>query len=135
MKPILIDPRFLRPLPKPMLNTACAKCDKRQAVWELGGLHEDRHAICSLCFMYESNWGRNRTAQLLELVTAVEAEAGEEFSKDDEGRLTNPQDANRIMASIALTSRMFKMQEKVGEPPLPKGLGIRRLNLDKRKKD
>lgn len=113
-KPLLIDTRYLRPLPKELFNCPCGKCDKRQAMWEMGAPGGDeQHTICSLCFLYESNWGKAREDQIHEMVVAVEAEVGDNWLRGADGKtLLVCKDANRILAAIALTSRAFQAEDK-----------------------
>lgn len=114
MKPLVVDPRFLRPLPKALFRSCCAKCDRRQAMWEMGPERGERIIVCSLCFLYESNWGKDRRAQVHELADAVEAESGEKFMRGADGRtLLSSRDGDRILGALALTSRMFSVQEKM----------------------
>lgn len=113
--PLIINPRFIRPLAKSMWDVNCAKCDKRQSRWQLfpsdapkdvkGGI-----LICALCWLYDSKWGERRRADLDQMIGDVETEAGENFIRDQNGRLWSCRDADRILGSIAMTSRMFEMQ-------------------------
>lgn len=114
-KPLIIHPKFIRPLPQSMWDVNCAKCDKRQSRWQFfpsdapegvkGGV-----LVCSLCWLYESDWGKNRREDLDQMIRDVETTAEEIFHKTKDGRLWSVRDADRILGAIALTSRMFIMR-------------------------
>ena len=82
-KPLIINPRFIRPLPKAMWDVNCASCDKRQSRWQLfpsdapegvkGGI-----LICSLCWLYDSQWGKTRREDLDQMIRDVEVEVVDE---------------------------------------------------------
>lgn len=117
--PAIVNPDRLRPLPSDMWGLACACCDKPIARWamkaaSLPGLPSsdgDIFALCSLCFLYESQWGRNRLTETEKLVKDVEKEIRAKFQRA-QGRLVRPMDADRIMAAIALTSRLIAVRGK-----------------------
>jgi hypothetical protein len=83
-------------------------------MWEMGPPSGDeQHVVCSLCFLYESNWGKKRLDDIHELVRAVETETGESFLRTADGQtLASCSDADRILGSIALTSRAFQMHDE-----------------------
>lgn len=116
--PVIIDTRLLRPLPKALFKSACSNCDKLQAMWEMGppdAEAEDRAIVCGLCFLYETEWGKKRNDEIVALAEAVGKEVkGDGFLVDIRGHLLGCADADRLVASIALTSRMFQMQDKAG---------------------
>jgi hypothetical protein len=108
-KPLILDPRALRPLPQALWGHACSKCDKAQSVWELfAGDPSSRKGepICSLCWLYESEWGQERRADIDAMIRAVEVQAEEIFRKELDGRLWACKDADRIMGAISVTSRI-----------------------------
>lgn len=111
-KPLIIDTRFLRPMPKDLWRSACSQCDKRQSMWELvSPMNPDEVVpVCSLCFLYKSVWSKSRQEDLANMIHDVEVEAKKEFSKD-EGRLVRPEDGDRILASLAITSRAFQLSD------------------------
>lgn len=114
-KPLLLDPKVLRPLPGALWDLSCEECDKRQARWELTqpdlilSIANPRKGvpICSLCWLYETDWGKERREDIDRMIVDVEAEVGREFKRAEDGRLLDCQDANRIVASVAVTSRVF----------------------------
>lgn len=109
--PLVINPEYLRPLPESLWNVACDKCDKRQARWEFFPSDEPENdkgfMICALCWLYESEWGQNRREDIDEMIREVEKRAGQIFQRAKGNRLWSCKDADRILSSIALTSRMF----------------------------
>ena len=68
--------------------------------------------ICALCWLYESVWGKKRREDLDEMIKDVEVAIDENFQRGDDDRLWACKDADRILGSIALTSRMFIMRGK-----------------------
>jgi hypothetical protein len=115
-KPLIIDTRFLRPMPKDLWRSACSQCDKRQSMWELVSpmSPDEVNPVCSLCFLYLSNWSKSRQEDLANMIRDVEAELKKEFTKED-GRLVRAEDGDRILASLAITSRAFQLSDK-GSP-------------------
>ena len=113
--PLVIDTRFLRPLPKSLWDSNCHNCDKRQSRWEMGPPYGgETYTVCSICFLYDSKWGEKREDQIHVLVEECEAESGEKMLRDSDGKtLLSCKDADAILSSIALTSRMFQMQDQV----------------------
>lgn len=116
-KPLVIDTRFLRPLPKDLWRSACSQCDKRQSMWELVSPvnPEEVVPVCSLCFLYRSNWSKTRQEDLANMIKDVEAERKKEFSMEG-GQLTRAEDGDRILASLAITSRAFQLAD-AGQGP------------------
>ena len=121
--PLIINPSYIRPMPESMWGMACARCDKTQAQWEF---HEQIMTpegvqptegflpICSLCFLYESSWGRRRRKRLDNLVAEIEVSIGTPFIRDLGGRLASSSDGDRVLAAIALSSRFaFDMTNRV----------------------
>lgn len=108
-KAIFLDPKLLRPLPQSLWGHACSRCDKTQSVWELFDLDSSKRKgepMCSLCWLYESEWGKERRGDIDDMVRAVEIQANGVFKKTDDGRLWSCQEADRILGSIAVTSRI-----------------------------
>jgi hypothetical protein len=70
--------------------------------------------VCSLCFLYDSKWGEARKDQIDVLVDEVEKERGQKFLRAADGTsLLQCKDADQILASIALTSRMFQVHDTI----------------------
>jgi len=109
-RPLRLNSRLLRPLPQSLWNISCSMCDKRQSVWEHVDL-DDLGArkgtpVCSLCWLYESEWGKKRREDLDQMIHAVEVEKGEIFRKMADGSLWSCRDADNILGAIAVTSRI-----------------------------
>jgi len=75
---------------------------------------DEVNPVCSLCFLYLSNWSKSRQEDLANMIRDVEAELKKEFTKED-GRLVRAEDGDRILASLAITSRAFQLSDK-GSP-------------------
>lgn len=112
--PLIIDTRFLRPLPKSMWGANCVNCDKSQAMWEMGPTSEP-NPVCSLCFLYESKWSEKRIDEIHAMVRDVETHTGEPMLRaTDNVTLLSAKDGNKILGALAMTSRMFQLQDKMG---------------------
>ena len=114
-KAVFLDPALLRPLPQPLWGHACSMCDKRQSVWdhlapELPSNARRGEPMCSLCWLYETEWGKERREDIDGMIRAVEVHLGEIFRKTDDGRLWVCKDGDRILGSIAVTSRIIKQR-------------------------
>lgn len=111
MGTVFLDPKLLRPLPKALWGHSCARCDKMQAVWELFETERD-HArrrgspYCSLCWLYESDWGKEHREGIDAIVRRAEVTEDRIFRKADDGRLWSCKDADAILGFIAFTSRV-----------------------------
>jgi hypothetical protein len=111
-KPLVIPPDRLRPLPENMWGTSCDKCDKRQANWEywspkLPPTERRGYLVCSLCWLYRSDWGREHSADIAQYIALVEQSARVTFQRTANNQLLMCNDADRILGAIVLTSRMF----------------------------
>lgn len=122
--PLYVDTELLRPFqPKEPIGH-CSQCDKLQARWRMIDPGEDMnqdgtpksYVVCAVCFLFESRWGKNRVNRLNGMIARVEAEKKAPMLRDTEGKLMSATDADRILAGIALTSRMFSMSGLVGTP-------------------
>lgn len=65
--------------------------------------------MCSLCWLYETEWGKERREDIDGMIRAVEART-EAFRKTDDGRLWSCRDADRILGAIAVTSRIVSQR-------------------------
>lgn len=112
--PLIIDTRFLRPMPKAMWGANCVNCDKSQSMWEMGPPDEP-NPVCALCFLYESQWAEKRIDEVHGLVRDIEVSTGEKMlrSPGDNVSLLSVKDANKVLGAIAMTSRMFALQDKL----------------------
>jgi len=112
VRPVYLDPLLLRPLAPALWGISCSMCDKRQSVWELPSVKRGE-PVCSLCWLYESEWGKGVREDIDALVRAVEVHKGEIFRKTDDGRLWSCRDADRILGSIAVTSRIVRQRVRL----------------------
>lgn len=109
---LIINTRHFKPLMPDDWGGPCASCEKPQARWtfipegETGGV-----SVCGLCWMYESEWGKNRQTELKAFKRSVEREIGKAFLSD-KGKLVRYQDADRLLGAIALSSQMFEALAK-----------------------
>ena len=138
MKELLLDTRFIGPLPQSMWGVTCSHCDKPQARWEMK-LPDEKEGqsgsviICSLCFLYESNWAEDRREALDAYIKEVEALKLEEqkaaapaneapyllpfrFATLDNGRIAYAHDGDRLLAAIALANRTVQLRQNAVVP-------------------
>lgn len=119
-KPLLVNTRQLRMLDKESWNLACSACDKRQSKWEMvappsgAGTTETRVPICSTCFLYQSDWGKERAAHISEFLNEVisQPETKRKMVLGPTGALTNNDDADFVLGILALTSRRFEVEDR-----------------------
>jgi len=115
VKPLIVDPKELRPLTPAMWGMSCFMCDRRQSRWEYVSPEQparSKHGepVCSLCWIYDSEWALTRSVDIESMICAVEIEAGEVFKRAEERRLWSCTDADRILMSIVVTSRIWTFQ-------------------------
>lgn len=112
---LILNTNHFRPLLKEEWDGPCASCGKHQARWAFIPADRERGAVsvCGLCWMYKSEWGKNRAEQLRNFQHAVEREVGTTFLVD-KGKLVRFQDADRLLGALALTSRVFQLQDASG---------------------
>lgn len=118
-KPLRLDTSLFTMLDKESWNVACAVCDKLQSKWELltraagPGLTDTKAPICSMCFLYESRWGKDRAKELQEyLIEVVAQETKRKMLLGPTGGLTSNDDADFILGILALTNRRFDVEDK-----------------------
>lgn len=104
-KPVVVNPNYCKPLSEDQRGKPCTACGKPLSKWLFG---KDPHAICSLCFLYKTFWGRNRAMDIAALAAEVEKQIGKPFLRDAEGNLMTETDATRIAGAILMTSHMIK---------------------------
>lgn len=111
LPPLIIDPRFLRPLPQSAWNATCSRCGEPRSRWELGMIGREVKPVCSLCFLYHSQWGEKRLDQIHALVEEMERETGERFFRAADGRsLLQCKDADHALGAIAWVSRHLQLK-------------------------
>ncbi len=87
-------------------GSACKTCDRRQAVWQRRN-PAVLEPVCSQCVWYAVEWEGKDAAKLAEFVEAVEAEKGQAFGREADGRL-RVTDADVLVAALVLASRLGK---------------------------
>lgn len=105
---IYIDPRLLSPAPKHVQGVACVACDrigKAGAKWAFypGGNQAIPVLLCSPCFI--EGWAPKQGPEFKEYLGKVEEKMGRSLVWETETRLSS-EDADRILAAIAVTSRI-----------------------------
>jgi Pyruvate/2-oxoacid:ferredoxin oxidoreductase delta subunit len=115
-KPLLVDTSRLQPITEARLqDSECAHCRKTRARWLFKPIEDDKPLfMCAVCWLYESEWSKNRREDLDALIADTEQEIGSLFSRDGEGRLNNGRDADRIMGAICALSRVMQMRGALG---------------------
>ena len=108
---LIINPQHFKPLPKEEWDGPCACCGKKCARWMFIPADQDKGAVsvCGICWIYESQWGKNRARELHEFRMAVEEEIGSSFLID-KGKLVRFEDADRLLGALAFTSKVFQIQ-------------------------
>ena len=83
-EPVFVSTKDIRPLPKMLLDSTCALCNRPQAKWELVG----EGFVCS-CFLYRSSWAKElgRRNQVDDLVLDIEGQVHENFKRTPQGEL------------------------------------------------
>lgn len=110
---LTVNTTHFKPLMKDEWDGPCCGCNKHQARWMFIPSDGDGGAlsICGLCWLYESNWGKNREADILEFKSAVEKELGKSFLSD-KGKLVHCQDADRLLGAVGLVSQMQSLANR-----------------------
>ena len=116
MAAVTVNPKHIRPLPQELWETNCGKCDKPQARWEFKPsdvpASQAGNMMCSLCWLYDSPWGKSRSIDIDQMIKDVEVDKGSLFARDARKRLLRSTDGDSILSAIAITSRMLYMQQK-----------------------
>jgi hypothetical protein len=114
---LLLDPRYLQPLPKALWGVACSCCHRTVARWGLldpalrsASAEDSLLALCSWCFLYKSEWGKRRQEDIKRLIKDTEDAMGAVFEKSEDSCLVKTDDADRILGSIAFVSRLVEMK-------------------------
>lgn len=116
MKPIRIDTSRFQMLDKERWDCACAFCAQPTSKWEMRGPDQSGQEtwapVCSLCFLYKSNWGKTRSGDLSAYLAEVIAkETKRKMVLSPEGALTSIGDADFILGVLVLTSRRFDIED------------------------
>lgn len=118
---LLLDPDRMRALPDELRDYSCSSCNRRNAGWAFlpsnKGEDPDPVPICSLCWLYLSNWARPRAKEVPEFIARFEQTTGKQFTKDAGGSLTDHRQADEIVAQLLRASavylRLHKQQERL----------------------
>jgi len=115
MKPLRVDTKLLQMLDKDKWSTSCEHCKLPRAKWEMQGI-----AVCSICFLYESKWGKDRSTELDSYLNEVMAQASEKLTASTPrrrmvlgptGKLVSIDDADFILGILVVTSRRFDVED------------------------
>ena len=101
---------LLSPLPKGVKGVNCIECDRSRAVWDLQAI-PGLAPVCSLCVLYKVPWENKSEEDITWLIGLVEASAGV-FDKDELGRLIRCEDADRIVSSLVMTSKVVGLSRR-----------------------
>ena len=102
-------------LDKDKWSTSCEHCKLPRAKWEMQGI-----AVCSICFLYESKWGKDRSTELDSYLNEVMAQASEKLTASTPrrrmvlgptGKLVSIDDADFILGILVVTSRRFDVED------------------------
>lgn len=112
-RPLLVDTDRIQPMTdKDLYDSECAHCRQTRARWLFYTTDGDDKALlmCSICWLYDSNWAKDRREDLDALIEDTETEMEELFARDDSGKMTRGSDGDRIMGAIVYLSRMMQMR-------------------------
>lgn len=102
-----LEPALLHPTPGPIRGTQCDFCNKPQSsFWYGSGGPEPKIYVCSICVLYDSQWGKHFHAQIVETSSSIEKSRNKEFAKGEGSRLLDPKDADDVLGLIVLTGRV-----------------------------
>ena len=114
MKPVLVPPSGIRPLPLDVRGVACTRCERPQSLWELTpGGESNAEFICSACWLRERCQDPSEREHVFAIISAVEKKLEAEMPRDTDGIPLNIEDADRLVASFVLTSRVFNLRSRV----------------------
>ena len=110
------SPAQMRPLPTALRGTACHSCDHPQASWWLEVFdpveQDNKVYACSLCLLYETEWGRLDRSKIEEVIRRVEVARNAEFESDDSNRLISSKDGDDILGVIVLSHRASALRAR-----------------------
>lgn len=116
---LLLDPARIRALPEELREYNCSSCDRRAAGWAFRptnkGEDPDPIPICSLCWLYLSNWARARVKEIPGFIERYEQTTGAQFHKDGDGRLVDHREGDAVLLQLLRASAVFlRMQQRRG---------------------
>lgn len=108
-RPVIIDYEWVRPIPGSDESLICSKCLRTGGHW-LIGKHPNTSIWCAHCFLYESDWGKDSSDKIRELVEEV-AKEGHLITIDGN---VERKDADRILSSIVMVSKLVAARRMGG---------------------
>ena len=101
--PVRLDPvsEFVK------TDEPCESCGAT-STWVVGRPQRET-TLCGHCVLYNTQWGSRLQNSIVELVSAVEEGLGRKIS---DGLQVFPEEADRIVSSIAMTSRLAKARDQ-----------------------
>lgn len=99
------------PLPKRLLGEVCAFCESGPSRWVFRSEISEAVATkmrCSNCLLFGTDWGREREAQITELIRNLSLLAGEIPVSPDTGLIEEVKDADAVAFAIVMTDRFLE---------------------------
>jgi hypothetical protein len=116
---LLIDPDRMRALPEELRDYNCSTCNRRNAGWAFlpsnKGPDPDPIPICSLCWLYLSNWARPRVREVPAFIARFEQTTGKKFTKDAGGALTDHRQGDEVVAQLLRASVVYLRWQRLQE--------------------
>jgi len=111
---VVINPKQIEPAQE---HVQCELCTLNVAMLKFHAFDQkgeeilSSHYVCSLCFLYESPWGKRRAAEVRETINDIERGSDERWLRSTTGDIALCSDANKVVFAIASSSEMlFAMQ-------------------------
>lgn len=116
---LMIDPDRMRALPDELRDYNCSSCNRRNAGWAFlptnKGPDPDPIPICSLCWLYLSNWARPRVKEVPEFIALFEQTTGKKFTRDGGGALTDHRQGDEVVAQLLRASAVYLRMQRAQE--------------------
>jgi hypothetical protein len=114
-KPIRVDTTRIQMLDESMFNVACGVCEKLQSKWSIllkTDSKDEPMPVCSLCFLYESEWGRSRAEDLKGyLLEVTNNNPTRKMLLSADNKIASIKDADFILGILVWTSRQWDLSE------------------------
>jgi hypothetical protein len=94
-------------------------CERSQACWqtEWDTADDDKAYLCSLCIMYETDWGRNLRAGIEAVVIQFQTNRTDRgiapFETDASNRLVVCKNADDVLGTIVLSGRVAGIHNNI----------------------
>lgn len=108
LKPVNIDPEWVRPTDPQSEDRICISCLTKSARW-IVGTPENSDSWCAHCVLYKTEWGKSNGPRISDLVAAVEENMGRKISANGE---VNVAEAHRILGAIVASARLRKVSKR-----------------------